>query len=86
MLPSVFFSLFSYMWFYFYCEINLWISDLAMLTPSTNPISRTPYRMVLMDLRELKEQLQELLDKELICWSISPWGALELFGKKKETV
>ena len=29
----------------------------------TAPVSMPPYRMVLAELRELKEQLQELLDK-----------------------
>jgi hypothetical protein len=31
--------------------------------PGTNPISKAPYRMALSELKELKEQLQELLDK-----------------------
>ena len=31
--------------------------------PGTNPISKAPYRMVLLELKELKKQLQELLDK-----------------------
>jgi hypothetical protein len=31
--------------------------------PSTNPISKAPYRMASPELKELKEQLQELLDK-----------------------
>jgi hypothetical protein len=35
------------------------------------------------ELKELKEQLQELLDKGFICPSISPWGAPVLFVKKK---
>jgi ribulose bisphosphate carboxylase small subunit len=32
----------------------------------TNPISKAPYRMALSELKELKEQLQELLDKGFI--------------------
>ena len=35
------------------------------------------------ELKELKEQLQELLDKGFIRPSASPWGALVLFVKKK---
>ena len=36
------------------------------------------------NLKELKEQLKELLDKGFIRPSISPWGAPELFVKKKD--
>ena len=43
-----------------------------------------PYRMAPVELRELKEQLQELLDKSFIRPSTSPWGALVLFVKKKD--
>ena len=35
-------------------------------------------------LKELKTQLQELLDKGFIRPSVSPWGALVLFVKKKD--
>src|ERR1051325_4026086 len=40
--------------------------------------------MALVELSELKVQLQELLDKGYICPSISPWGAPVLFVKKKD--
>jgi hypothetical protein len=40
--------------------------------------------MAPLELRELKEQLQELLDKGFICPSVSPWGAPVLFVKKKD--
>ena len=33
------------------------------LHPGTSPISMTPHRMALVELQELKVQLQELLDK-----------------------
>ena len=36
------------------------------------------------ELKELKTQLQELLDKGFIRPSVSPWGALVLFVKKKD--
>uniref|UniRef100_A0A2N9EHF1 Integrase catalytic domain-containing protein n=1 Tax=Fagus sylvatica TaxID=28930 RepID=A0A2N9EHF1_FAGSY len=36
------------------------------------------------ELKELKEQLQELLDKGFIRPSVSPWGAPVLFVKKKD--
>jgi hypothetical protein len=34
--------------------------------PGTNPISKAPYRIGPLELKELKEQLQELLDKGFI--------------------
>jgi hypothetical protein len=49
----------------------------------TNPISKAPYMMASSKLKELKEQLQELLDKGFIHPSISLWGAPMLFIKKK---
>ena len=47
------------------------------------PMSRAPYRMAPMELKELKSQLQELLDKGFIRPSVSPWGAPVLFVKRK---
>ena len=54
------------------------------LVPETVPISKTPYRMAPVELKELKTQLQELLDKGFIRPSISPWVAPVLFVKKKD--
>ncbi|PON48588.1 hypothetical protein PanWU01x14_236250 [Parasponia andersonii] len=54
------------------------------LLPGTAPISRAPYRMAPAELKELKVQLQELLDKGFIRPSFSPWGAPVLFVKKKD--
>ena len=54
------------------------------LLPGTSPISKAPYRMALTELKELKEQLQELLEKGFIRPSASPWGAPVLFMKKKD--
>ena len=48
------------------------------LLPKTSPILKAPYRMAPT---ELKEQLQELLDKGFIRPSASPWGAPVLFVK-----
>ena len=54
------------------------------LLPDTQPISIPPYRMAPTELKELKEQLKDLLDKGFIRPSISPWGAPVLFVKKKD--
>jgi hypothetical protein len=54
------------------------------LQPGTAPISKRPYRMPPKDLVELKNQLQELLDKGYILPSSSPWGSPALFVKKKD--
>ena len=54
------------------------------LLPGTTPISIAPYRMAPLELRELKVQLQDLLDKLFIQPSVSPWGAPVLFVKKKD--
>ncbi|KAJ4950786.1 hypothetical protein NE237_027618 [Protea cynaroides] len=54
------------------------------LIPRAAPVSKAPYRMAPTELKELKVQLQELLDKGYIRPSVSPWGALVLFMKKKD--
>ena len=60
-------------------EVDLVIEVL----PGTVPISRAPYRMAPTKLKELKPQLQELLDKGFVRPNVSPWGAPILFVKKK---
>ena len=42
------------------------------LLPGTAPISKTPYRMSPAEMKELKKQLQELLDKRFIRPSMLP--------------
>ncbi|KAL8103706.1 hypothetical protein AgCh_028053 [Apium graveolens] len=54
------------------------------LIPRAEPVSKAPYRMAPMEMKELANQLQELLDKGVIRPSISPWGAPVLFVKKKD--
>jgi hypothetical protein len=54
------------------------------LVPSTAPIFKRPYRMAANQLTELKEQLQELLDKGYIRASASLWGAPVIFVSKKD--
>jgi hypothetical protein len=53
------------------------------LVSSTAPIFKRSYRMATNQLAELKEQLQELLDKGYILPSASPWGAPVIFVLKK---
>ena len=54
------------------------------LYAGTNLVSIAPYRMAPKELKELKMQLQELLDRCFIRPSVSPWGAPVLFVKKKD--
>ena len=59
--------------------------DLAIeIVPRTVPMSKAPYRMAPTELKELKTQLQELLDTGFIRPSVSTWGAPVLFVKKKD--
>ncbi|MCI62277.1 enzymatic polyprotein, partial [Trifolium medium] len=53
------------------------------LVPGTGPISMAPYQMSTSELKELKKQLEELLEKKIIRPSVSPWGAPVLLVKKK---
>jgi hypothetical protein len=54
------------------------------LKPSTTPIYKTPYRMATPELVELKEHIKELLEKEIVHPSSSPWGAYVIFVPKKD--
>ncbi|XP_042055033.1 uncharacterized protein LOC121799637 [Salvia splendens] len=54
------------------------------LEPGSAPVSKASYRMAPKELEELKIQLQELLDSGFIRPSVSPWGAPEIFVKKKD--
>ena len=46
-------------------------------------VLKTSYRMSIPELKELQMQLEKLLKRGYICPSVSPWGALVLFVKKK---
>ena len=48
------------------------------------PIFKAPYRMAPAELKELKSQIHELLEKKFVRPSYSPWGAPVLFVKKKD--
>ncbi|XP_073129622.1 uncharacterized protein [Henckelia pumila] len=54
------------------------------LISGTVPISKAPYRLDPTEMKELKEQIEEFLDKGFIRPSFSPWGASVLFVKKKD--
>jgi hypothetical protein len=50
----------------------------------TAPIAKAPYKMSLIEMKELKIQLQGLLDKGYIHPSTSPWGCSALFVETKD--
>jgi hypothetical protein len=54
------------------------------LVPGAAPIFKRPYRMAANQLADLKEPLQDLLDKGYVRPSASPWGAPVIFVLKKD--
>jgi hypothetical protein len=54
------------------------------LKPGTAPIYKTPFRMTTPELAKLKEHIRELLEKEFLHPSSSPWGAPVIFVPKKD--
>ena len=54
------------------------------LLPGSAPVSIPPYRMTSTELKEVKVQLQDLVNKGFIQPSVCPWGASVLFVKKKD--
>jgi len=54
------------------------------LIPGAEPVSIEPYRMSPLELKELKSQLEELIQKHFIRPSVSPWGTPVLLVKKKD--
>jgi hypothetical protein len=54
------------------------------LMPGTQPIHKAPYRMAPSELKELKKQLEDLVDRGFIRPNVSPWGAPVLFVRKKD--
>ena len=61
-------------------EVDLSIDILS----GTAPISKAPYHLAPTELKEFKTQLRELFDKGFVRPSVSPWGVLVLFVKKKD--
>jgi hypothetical protein len=55
------------------------------LLPGTGPIAKRPYKMDIEELKELKKQLKEQLDKGFIQQSSLSWGAPVLFVEKKDS-
>ena len=60
------------------------IEFIIELVPGTAPIYKRPYRMDANRLAELKDQIQDLLDKGYIRPCTSPWGAPLIFVPKKD--
>nr|GEU72410.1 putative reverse transcriptase domain-containing protein [Tanacetum cinerariifolium] len=54
------------------------------LVPSAAPVARAPYRLAPSEMKELSDQLKELVDKGFIRPGSSHWGAPVLFVKKKD--
>jgi hypothetical protein len=54
------------------------------LQPSIAPIAKATYKILHVELKELKIQLQGLLDKGYIHPGTSPWGCSVLFVEKKD--
>jgi len=54
------------------------------LVSRTGPVSMAPYRMAPTKLVELKKQIEEVMQKQFIRPSTSPWGAPVLLVKKKD--
>lgn len=54
------------------------------LKPGTEPISKSPYQMYIVEIRELQVKLQELLDSGKIIPSVSPWEAVVIFVKNND--
>nr|GEV69137.1 putative reverse transcriptase domain-containing protein [Tanacetum cinerariifolium] len=53
------------------------------LLPGAAPVARAPYHLALSELKELSDQLKQLLEKGFIRPSSSPWRAPVLFVRKK---
>nr|GEW93475.1 retrotransposon protein, putative, Ty3-gypsy subclass [Tanacetum cinerariifolium] len=54
------------------------------LMPGVAPVAHAPYLFVPYEIKELADQLQELLEKRFIRLSLSPWGSPVLFVKIKD--
>ncbi|GJY16364.1 putative reverse transcriptase domain-containing protein [Tanacetum coccineum] len=59
---------------------EIWIE----LIPRATPVVKSPCRLAPSEIEELSGKLKELQDKGFIQPSLSPWGVLLLFVKKKD--
>jgi hypothetical protein len=53
------------------------------LVPDAKPVKRPIYKLSTADLKEVKTQIDDLLEKAFIRPIISPWGSSILFVPKK---
>ncbi|GJV71837.1 putative reverse transcriptase domain-containing protein, partial [Tanacetum coccineum] len=60
------------------------VRDFPELIPRATLVAKYPYRLAPSEMEDLSRQLKELQDKDFIRPSLSPWGALVLFVKKKD--
>ena len=61
-----------------------WELDFTIeLVPGAVPSSKAPYRMNILELNELKSQLKELIDKNYIRPSVSPWGHMSSLIRRR---
>src|SRR3954467_237573 len=60
------------------------VEFLIEILPGSGPIAKRPYKMSVDELKELKKQLGEQLQKGFIQQSSSSWGASVLFVEKKD--
>ncbi|TYK13655.1 ty3-gypsy retrotransposon protein [Cucumis melo var. makuwa] len=65
-------------------SFELVINFAIELEPDTVPISKAPYKIALVELKERKVQFEEFLGKGFIRPSVLSWGAPLLFVKKKD--
>nr|GEU52422.1 putative reverse transcriptase domain-containing protein [Tanacetum cinerariifolium] len=66
-------------------ELKLEEIPVGHLIPGAMLVAKSSYRLAPMEMQELSNQLKELQDKGFIRPSSSPWGALVLFVKKKDS-
>ena len=64
-----------------YCD---WVPHEIRLKPGTIPIRQAPYRVGYHQSKEIEKHVQELLDKNLIEKTVSPWSAPVLLISKKD--
>ena len=62
----------------------MWSFSLIPLLPEAQPEFKRMYRLASAELQEVNKQVTDLLKKQLIEPSTSPWGSPILFVKKKD--